>query len=430
LDAEKYNEHVLGMPYEGRALGKKHHRGPKALRRLIQAYDARLGWRGGGYLASWRVRRALRNGVDQVCPPFYRKIAKFLLLSIYAYVARAIGGRHAHVFFSAEARAILKEFRDADAVVFVPGGYFIAPSSDHTYWLRHAFCLVLARVNRKPIALSACSIGPFFGTANRWIAKKVLNWADVIVLREERSLEAVRQLGVNQAKLHLAADAAFTLPQCDQARRAQLAATYCNTGRKLYVGVSVRDYDFPQSKDPAAARKRYLDAVAELVAYVVREYSASVLFMPQCIMPELNDIAAAEQVAERVGETKDVVVLREDYSPEELKTLYGLMDVFVGVRMHANIFALGAGTPVLAIAYEPKTRGIMQMLDLERFVVNIDEVSADILKEKFDRLLEQQDEVRVHLEEVLPGVIARAEASAQLISDTIGHGRTACARIS
>ncbi len=41
------------------------------------------------------------------------------------------------------------------------------------------------------------------------------------------------------------------------------------------------------------------------------------------------------------------------------------MDLFLGTRLHSNIFALVAGVPVVAVAYQYKTFGLMEMIGLK-----------------------------------------------------------------
>ena len=48
----------------------------------------------------------------------------------------------------------------------------------------------------------------------------------------------------------------------------------------------------------------------------------------------------------------------EEAPPDLLQAAYGCCDVFLGSRLHSNIFALIRHVPVLAIAYQDKTIGV------------------------------------------------------------------------
>ena len=95
-----------------------------------------------------------------------------------------------------------------------------------------------------------------------------------------------------------------------------------------------------------------------------------------------NDLTDDDRVVQRriAGfcrtEPFQVETLRDHY---ELKAMYGELDMLVGTRFHSVIFALTAGVPCIGIAYEHKTRGIMRELGLERWVIDIEAVTADDL---------------------------------------------------
>ena len=55
------------------------------------------------------------------------------------------------------------------------------------------------------------------------------------------------------------------------------------------------------------------------------------------------------------------------------------MDLLLGTRLHSNIFALTQGVPVVAIGYQAKTWGTMEMLGLASWVIALEECAGDAL---------------------------------------------------
>ena len=71
-------------------------------------------------------------------------------------------------------------------------------------------------------------------------------------------------------------------------------------------------------------------------------------------------------------ELKDkAIVVNNDLSAQEQCILYGHAQIVIATRLHAAIFALIGGAPCVAISYSHKTEGIMQMLGLRRYVIDI-----------------------------------------------------------
>jgi colanic acid/amylovoran biosynthesis protein len=297
----------------------------------------------------------------------------------------------------------------ADAVVFVPGGYFLAPHAKHTHWFRHCSSVLVAAFLKKPVILYSCSIGPFVGKHNRLLAKYVLNKADIIVLREKLSRRYLEQIGVCRPMIYETVDAAFLLQASDGNRAEELFDRHVKAVKGLRVGVSVRPYDFPGENNANESQKHYMEVVAHLADYSVAQYGAAVFFMPQGLDGTYSDLSISRDIAKLMKNAENASVITEDYSPQDLKTLYGFMDVFVGVRMHANIFALGAKVPVLAIAYEPKTLGIMESLGLHEFVSDIRTLSFGELRDKMDTLIRNRSKIRDYLKSKIPAVQLEAQ---------------------
>jgi colanic acid/amylovoran biosynthesis protein len=111
-----------------------------------------------------------------------------------------------------------------------------------------------------------------------------------------------------------------------------------------------------------------------------------------------------------------VRLIEQPAAPALLKSAYGLMDIFIGTRMHSNIFALSSGVPVLAIAYRHKTLGIMQMLGLEEWNIDIQEVNGSLLAERLAALWEQREAVRAYLRQALPALIESSRQAGALIA--------------
>ncbi len=70
-------------------------------------------------------------------------------------------------------------------------------------------------------------------------------------------------------------------------------------------------------------------------------------------------------------------------------------------RLHSTIFALSMHTPVVAIAYEFKTIEFMRQLDLEEYVVDIEDMTLSLLKHKAIKAWEN----RMLVSRSLPGRI-------------------------
>jgi colanic acid/amylovoran biosynthesis protein len=419
LDSEKYNERVLPMLFDADSDTSDTKSG--TIHTIQKLYNSYIGWRFRGPLGIKRLP------VFKL-PEHIKKTVRFYFFAVRAIIFCTIFKQSSYRFMGAKNREIMKEFCSADAVVFIPGGYFLTPHDRHVYWLRHVSSLLVAHLLGKPVILYACSVGPFVGAHNRWLAKKTLNMANVIILREGISSKIISELGVRRPRVYETIDAAFLLKGCDPERAAVLFEKYIAKRGGLRIGISVRPYDFPGDRNAEQKKRDYIGAMARLVDFAVENHGASVYFMPQGNGPGYNDISISKDILASARRKDNITLIDEDLSPQELKTLYGFMDVFVGVRMHANIFALGSQVPVLAVAYEPKTLGIMRMLGLEEFVVDIRSLDKEKLESKLETLISEKDRIKTHLSAHLDDICQRASESGRITAEflkarlTVEHG--------
>lgn len=409
LDRQKYDATVL----------------PPLYGRTLEPESARpgLGRRVGAALRHHVVRRIdnwLTGGASRANPAplaLWGERLRFHAFLAWMFIVIALSGRRSHRWVGGQAGRTLREFCEADLAVFVPGGYLIAPHPGHAYWFRHVAAMFAARWLGLPIYFTPCSIGPFRGRYNQELAKRALDYPQRFFAREQTSLDTLANIAPS-AQRELAADLGFLLPARASSAADELRACLARGGRPA-LGVSVRDYRFPDHSEPGAERERYIDAVAHAVDHAIERHGFAVCFVPQVLADEVSDLTVSREIAARVRNIEQVRVIDLDLDPRELKSLYGQFDLFMGVRMHANIFALGAGIPTVAIAYEPKTRGIMEQLGMGEFVVGIYGLEAPGLIALFDRLVAQAPALRRQLAVGIPLIQRDAMRTGDVLREAI-----------
>lgn len=276
-------------------------------------------------------------------------------------------------------------YRDADVVVST-GGTYLVP----TYNLDgKVFELAMAHVFGVPLMLYTQSIGKLRGHPNADALRFCLERARLILLRDERSLENLRDLGVDTARCLVRPDA--VLGGADEAR---LSAPRSLPERGLDVVISVRSWSHFASGDAQTGMARYREAVARAVSWLVRECDAQVLFLSTCQGIDrygFDDSRVADEVAVMLDPEvrARVTVDQGQHRHEELSKALGRADLVIATRMHMAILGLCAGVPVLPIAYEFKTEELFSSLGFSDWVERIDEVTADSLVGRVGHVLRQ-----------------------------------------
>ncbi|MDQ1541703.1 MAG: colanic acid/amylovoran biosynthesis protein [Actinomycetota bacterium] len=311
----------------------------------------------------------------------------------------------------------IRALRASDAVVSVPGGYFLSPTALDAAWLNHWIELSLAVMLKRPTVLGPCSLGPFHGPQRklmRWLFERV----DGIALREGESEAHVRGTGY-RGPLIRTTDAGFGVDLLPPG-----GASNVPTDRPL-IGVSVRWFHFAGSPDPAAAQHAYFQSVADAVSALIGDGGGAV-FVPQVRAAADDDIAAAREVVALMPSASRarVSVKEENVTPYEAAALYASFDLLIGTRMHANIISMLVGTPAVAIAYEHKTTGIMNELGLDDLVIDIAQCNADALLTRSRAILRDRPAASRRVQTAAFAARTRLEIWETALRSIIGTGRS------
>lgn len=347
-----------------------------------------------------RIEEQLLRSISRFRPV---KLLQMLWFSLVSLLWVEGGGR-VGILLPKRKQRTLEAIAQADLVLSCGGGFL---HDSFPGFVVHLFEMYVAKRLGRPVVLVGQSVGPFRSAWSRWLARSVLSRCDVILPRErisERYLS--EELGVSGPKVTLIPDLAFTLvghagegPRPLEASKARLA------GGRDVLGVTVRFWNFPGQ--PGRVTTRNADFQRKLSAVLdglIESTGLKVVFFPQAITAgflSFDDRMVSRKVAAMMQHGGEVTLIEDDLSVAELRRMIGECKLFVGTRMHSNIFALTAGVPTLGIAYLPKTQGIMDLTGVGHLVVGI-EASVEELHRAAQRLVDEQEDIRDRLQERIP----------------------------
>jgi colanic acid/amylovoran biosynthesis protein len=273
-------------------------------------------------------------------------------------------------------RLALSDYADADAVVSSGGTYLVPHYNIMSKLYDFAVALLLGR----PLVLFTQSLGPFPSNKRRFLTRFILRRARLILVRDQKSLASLLELGVSRNRIHLCADSAFALaPQCMTPRALP-------TRRPWRVAISVRDWPHFKTRSATAGMTEYLDSIAGLSHYLLETGQAEVTFLSTCQgTPEYwtDDSRTAEMIVARLPPPMraGVTIDRNFHTPAQLMDEFSRFDLVIATRLHGAILALCAGTPVIPIAYEFKTTELFMRLGLGEAVLDVESITPQRLIE-------------------------------------------------
>jgi colanic acid/amylovoran biosynthesis protein len=324
------------------------------------------------------------NGNYQLLPRPERQHHMLALLN-------AVRQARAHGHIAGPYREIVEPFLNADVVAACGGGYLYTPSVNDGIFGWYNFTLLgclIAVLLGKPLILLPQSIGPLKHVAHRATTRFVLQRARLVLVREQISMNLLRELGCSQRAL-IVPDLAFGMvanqqePAHERLRQAGFAPN-----QRMNIGMTALNWIWQLNNQTGQSD---YETVMQTTIDTLTERGAQMVLFPQCCGPSQSEddrqihmrLKAAAKHPERV------IVLDGPLAPTTLQALYREMDYFIGTRMHSVIFALNEGVPTLAIGYLHKTRGMLAEAGLSEYGLELNSLNSTQILEHFDRLVAQ-----------------------------------------
>ncbi|GAB4496593.1 MAG: hypothetical protein OHK0052_06740 [Anaerolineales bacterium] len=194
--------------------------------------------------------------------------------------------------------------------------------------------------------------------------------------------------------------------------------------KKPFLGVTVINWE---KLNPSFEKQPiYEQAIADAIDFFIAKYQGSVFLFSQVQGPSYaeDDRIPTQRVYRLVKNQSNVIFISNYTSTDQLISAYGLMDIFIGTRLHSNIFAITQHVPVLPIAYQPKTYGVMQTLGLQSWVISIDKINSEILIKKLSLLWSEHQQVAVQISHSLSRIQKEIDWVGLLIKQDFAQFKT------
>ncbi|NMA65132.1 MAG: polysaccharide pyruvyl transferase CsaB, partial [Clostridiaceae bacterium] len=277
---------------------------------------------------------------------------------------------------------ILKVMKSAKLFIY-GGGNIIQDNTSTRSLLYYLSTTWLAKKMDLKIMFYANGIGPLKRNNNKSLTRKILNKVNVITLRENLSMKELESLNINEPSIIVTADPALTVKAASDKEADKILLKEGLKTSGPYVGFSVRNW---------YGSEKFTKVIAQTADYMVDNYGITPIFIP---MHYPDDIYVIEEVVSHM-KTKGYII-RSKYSVPQTLAVTGKMDMLIGMRLHALIFAASSGVPIIGLAYEPKIDGFLQYAN-QPSAGNVTHLEFDKLKRIVDEVWLNRVEISKQLE--------------------------------
>ena len=268
----------------------------------------------------------------------------------------------------------LEALRRSD-IVLITGGHHLTDILGYRNFYNLAINFLIPLFENKEIFLMPQSIGPVNNLKMKNITKYILNHAKQIAYRDNSSRKFLDELNL-KTKYEYVPDVVFSLPKFKESiKNNEIGiALYCS-----YVGEK---------------KHTLMPWVIENLIEVINEYTRKG-FKISIISMDPNDIEVGKKIVKECNNSNNVVKLE---SPEtenilDIIKLFSNKELVLAYKTHSVIFSLINLTPVIAIAYHPKSIEFMESVNLKKYSVEDKNASKNKLCELIESALNNREEI-------------------------------------
>ena len=341
----------------------------------------------------------------------------YLLKCAYIHIFNKFG---VHIPISKNSR--LFEYYDSDIVVEIGGDTMSGENSFGTFtpFMNILYAILLG----KPVVLYGESIGYYNNSGINSIAKFVFNRTKLILVREELSKKCLDDNSITNPKIYVTADPAFLLNAVPQLRVFEILSNEGINGiQRPLIGINAsklisRYKGTEHQKD----EEEITNIMAKVIDYLIGNLNVNIIMIPHVYEPgnDTDDRIAINNIFHKVENKSKVKIIKNEYTPQELKGIIGQCELFVGARMHATIASTSMLVPTVGIAYSHKMYGIIgKMLGQEKYVLDIKDLSYESLISKINDAWENREKIKKELEIKIPMVKEKAMLNGKFVKDVL-----------
>ena len=318
-------------------------------------------------------------------------------------------------------RRFIRAVNEADVVIHAPGGPTIGDlnAMGDLYYL---YRLLVAKVfKKKPLFFYAPSMGPLSGRLRNRVRKFLLSRADAVILRDEISYGYLRdQLGL-EAWVTVDSACQNDISEDYIQRYDNLSDTLGLLERKKTVGMVVTNMRWhPRYRHSEGLAESIMACCSEVTNYLTHK-GYSILLIPQLFGKAEWLQAIDMRLLERIRDKSkgQVYICPPNVDSYGQQVLISKLFCLISMRYHPVVFAAKGNTPFISIYYEHKAEGFARKVGFTDFTINIEDISAGEITNRFEVLEQDYYTVKERLRAINPALKEESRKTTRIIVDKL-----------
>jgi len=310
-------------------------------------------------------------------------------------------------------KKMVRTLVESDLIIYSPGGSVI---NKRFFWRKQMEYLapfICAKFNNIPMMVAAPSIGPFDTSKPNILIKYLLKTPKVFCVREEISKRYLKEIGISD-NIQVTIDSAFyshvnkeynekKLNEYDELKQ------YLDSYEKV-VGITITDFQWHVKLGHDKELSFRINDSFKKFLKKLESDGYGILFIPQlfanqCDYDYMNSYSS-----------NSTFIMKDTMDTYFQQYIISKLYAVVGMRYHSNIFAAKMGIPFIAVIYEEKMKGFIELANLDEYSMSLDDLSFERLDTKFSLLDNNHPHITDILKAKLPEWRKKAETTVSLLT--------------
>lgn len=271
----------------------------------------------------------------------------------------------------------LKNLLFADYIICAPGGISMGRFKNWS----HVFVLYLARWLRKKTAYYSRSFGPFEKSTYvdklyYYYSNKILNGFDYLSIRDSITIRIAEDMNLSYNK---SIDSVFL--DCVNLSVPKEIISIIEGGKYIvFVPNSLTWHPFYKNVSQEKIDTFYLGLFNDIIG--LGDYD-KIIMLPQLFDNKLyGDEKYFQKLCAKIKRDEKIYVVAEKYSSDVQQAIIAASSFVIGARYHSIVFAINNKIPFVALSYEHKINGLLEMLGITERMVSIEGIVSEVFDNK------------------------------------------------
>ncbi len=300
---------------------------------------------------------------------------------------------------------LIKERNKFDIFVYGGGGVFETHSNDlrstigMLYKLSKLYLVYALGKNIVYFSVGANSndFNILIETLIKHISKKCL----LITTRDMVTFEKFKKCNNN---VHSLCDIANSI-QIEKKKRKR---------RELSIGINLMPFGLLSHR--LSQQNKILELIAKDLS-VIDVRIKNIYLFPMVINTDEDISKELVKKFRNYNKTRDLEIINPNISVSEMIDKMSELDIFIGMRLHANIMAIDANTPIIGIGYHSKVERLYKQYDLDFFYIDIYKYNKGWLNDRVTNLINNFDLISEEILQKRNNKIREANKHFELITE-------------